>query len=460
MVFSSLTFLFIFLPIVLIGNYILRGKLRNIFLLIFSLIFYSWGEPKYIVLMIISILVNWVMGLLIENKPDKSKIFLFIAVAVNLGLLCYFKYFNFIIDNIIAVTKANIERTNIILPIGISFYTFQSISYIVDLYRGHYKAQRNLLDLALYICLFPQLIAGPIVRYADINDQLTNRVVNSEKAAEGIKRFIVGLSKKVIIANTLAGAVKTARGISPDYLSTQVAWMGAALISLYIYFDFSGYSDMAIGLGKILGFDFLENFNYPYVSRSVTEFWRRWHISLSSWFRDYLYIPLGGSRTGNVYLNLFIVFAATGIWHGASWNFVLWGLWNGFFVLVERAFLLKYLNKNKTIGLIYTLIVASTGWVLFEYGITTGLPYIKAMFSLFRHVPAGYYTFTEVYNPKVMIVAIIAIFASMENKGIKARFASLKYSQTIQFVTCVGLLLVSIFMLISGTYNPFIYFRF
>lgn len=288
MVFSSLTFIFLFLPIVLLGNSLTRGKVRNIFLLVMSFIFYSWGEPKFILLMITSIIINWLFGLLIEDRRDKAKLWLTLCVTINLGILCYFKYFNFIIDNINSLLKADIQNVNVVLPIGISFYTFQSISYIVDLYRGHYRAQRSLINLALYICLFPQLIAGPIVRYIDINNELENREVTLEKSAQGIKRFCAGFAKKIIFANTFAQAVKYIGELKSEYLTGIIGWMCVVLTALFIYYDFSGYSDMAIGLGKMLGFDFLENFDHPFVSTSVSEFWRRWHISLSSWFKDYL----------------------------------------------------------------------------------------------------------------------------------------------------------------------------
>ncbi len=460
MVFSSLTFIFLFLPIVLLGNSLTRGKARNIFLLIMSFIFYSWGEPKFILLMIASIIINWLFGLLIEDKHEHAKLWLILCVTINLGILFYFKYFNFIIDNINSLLRADINNVNVVLPIGISFYTFQSISYIVDLYRGHYKAQRSFLNLALYICLFPQLIAGPIVRYIDINSSLENRIVTLEKSANGLKRFCVGFAKKIIFANTFASAVKYVSELQKDYLTANIGWMCVVLTALFIYYDFSGYSDMAIGLGKMLGFDFLENFDHPFVSTSVSEFWRRWHISLSSWFRDYLYIPLGGNKRGNVYFNLFAIFLATGIWHGAAWNYITWGVWNGIFVLVERAFLGKYIKKNKIIGYIYTFIVMAPGWIIFQYGIRDGVPMLFKMINVLGRYPSGYYNFTEVFSMKVIIFTIIGYFCSLENVKIKEYVKGLKYSEELKLAGCIALFVLSLIMLIGGTYNPFIYFRF
>ena len=460
MVFSSLTFIFLFLPIVLLGNSLTRGKVRNIFLLVMSFIFYSWGEPKFILLMITSIIINWLFGLLIEDQADKAKLWLTLCVTINLGILFYFKYFNFIIDNINSISKYDIQNINVVLPIGISFYTFQSISYIVDLYRGHYKAQRSFINLALYICLFPQLIAGPIVRYIDINSELENREVTLEKSAQGIKRFCAGFAKKIIFANTFAQAVKYIAELKAEYLSGAIGWMCVVLTALFIYYDFSGYSDMAIGLGKMLGFDFLENFDHPFVSTSVSEFWRRWHISLSSWFKDYLYIPLGGNKRGNVYFNLFAIFLATGIWHGAAWNYIAWGVWNGIFVLIERAFLYKHIKNRKIIGYIYTFIAMSPGWIIFQYGIREGVPILFKMVNIIGKLPSGYYSFTEVFSMKVIVLTIIGYIFSLENKRFKEAFNRFKYAEGLKLTACMVLFVISLIMLIGGTYNPFIYFRF
>ena len=389
MVFSSMTFIWIFLPILLFVYYISKEKYRNIILLIFSLIFYSWGEPKYIVLMLISILVNYIFGRILDkcNKKKNKTIVLIFSIIFNLGLLVYFKYFNFIATNIDNIIGNNvIPNKNIVLPIGISFYTFQIMSYIIDLYRGDIKVQKNLLNLALYISFFPQLIAGPIVKYKDIDEQLQKRTVTIEKFSNGIKRFVYGLAKKVIFANTLAYIADTIFNSNIEFLNMPIAWLGAICYTLQIYFDFSGYSDMAIGLGKMFGFEFMENFNLPYISESITEFWRRWHISLSTWFKEYLYIPLGGNRKGKIrtYINLLIVFFATGIWHGASWNFVVWGLFNGFFLVIERIKLKELLDKNKLkfINHIYALLVIIFGWVLFRADtLKSALQYMKIMIS-------------------------------------------------------------------------------
>lgn len=340
MVFSSVTFLFVFLPVVLAVYYILPGRLRNTFLLLASLLFYYWGEPRFVFVMLASIVWNYLCGLMCGYLPERMrglrKLALILAVAVNLGLLVYFKYADFIIGTINGVFSRSIPLLGVTLPIGISFFTFQGLSYVIDVYRQTVRPQRDPLKLGMYISLFPQLIAGPIVRYADIEREIDHRSVDREKFYAGVSRFVIGLSKKVLIANTLALRADQIFGQPCQSLTAGVAWLGALLYSLQIYFDFSGYSDMAIGLGKMLGFTFLENFDLPYMSRSVTEFWRRWHISLSSWFRDYVYIPLGGNRRGNVYLHLLTVFILTGLWHGAAWNFVLWGLWHGLFLIVER----------------------------------------------------------------------------------------------------------------------------
>jgi len=460
MVFSSLIFIFIFFPIIYFGNLLISRKYRNIFLLIASLFFYSFGEPKYIFLMLFSILVNYVFGLLIEDKSDKKKLWLVLDLIINLGLLGYFKYFDFLISTINSIFKCDIAKLNIALPIGISFYTFQSISYIMDLYRGKYKAQRSLLNLALYICLFPQLIAGPIVRYVDVNEQILDRDVTVEKSAEGIKRFIIGLSKKVLIANTLALPVSYVYSLPVNSISIYSAWLAPILTGLYIYYDFSGYSDMAIGLGKMLGFDFMENFNYPFIQRTVTEFWRDWHISLSSWFRDYLYIPLGGSRRGNVYVNLFIIFLATGIWHGAAWNFVMWGVWNGIFIIIEKAFLFKHLKKNKILTFIYFSVVTAIGFIIFEAGISKAIPFAYALLNPFRKLSDNYYSLREIYDNKVLLTTFIGLLGCGPLLPLFRKIDKLKYYDVFQFVACIVMFIACIMMLSSGTYNPFIYFRF
>ena len=338
MLFSSMTFLYVFLPIVLLLYLITKKELHNPILLAASIIFYAWGEPKYLAIMLLTILVNYFGALLIQNSTKRKKLFLILTVIANLGFLIYFKYFNFIIANCNNLLNLNINALDIIMPIGISFYTFQAMSYVIDVYRGEVKAQNDLYKVALYICLFPQLIAGPIIKYHDIEEQIESREVEFDKVSMGVKRFIVGLSKKVLIANTLGVVADKVFIQDPTTFSHLTAWLGALSYTLQLYFDFSGYSDMAIGLGLIFGFRFMENFNYPYTSKSITEFWRRWHISLSTWFKEYVYISLGGNRKGKfrTLVNLAIVFLLTGIWHGAQWTFIVWGIWQGVFIIIEK----------------------------------------------------------------------------------------------------------------------------
>lgn len=471
MVFSSMTFIWIFLPILLFVYYISKEKYRNIILLFFSLIFYSWGEPKYIVLMLISILVNYIFGRILDkcNKKKNKKIVLIVSIVFNLGLLVYFKYFNFIATNIDNIIGQNvIPNKNIVLPIGISFYTFQIMSYIIDLYRGDIKVQKNLLNLALYISFFPQLIAGPIVKYKDIDEQLQKRTVTIEKFSNGIKRFVYGLAKKVIFANTLAYIADTIFNSNIEFLNMPIAWLGAICYTLQIYFDFSGYSDMAIGLGKMFGFEFMENFNLPYISESITEFWRRWHISLSTWFKEYLYIPLGGNRKGKIrtYINLLIVFLATGIWHGASWNFVVWGLFNGFFLVIERIKLKELLDKNKLkfVNHIYALLVIIFGWVLFRADtLRSALQYMKIMIIPSKQL-ANFDTSLIINNRNIIMIIVVILFSGI----LQTIFNKLKnkekikevYHRYFEVIVISLLMFISIMMLASNTYNPFIYFRF
>ncbi len=471
MVFSSMTFIWIFLPILLFVYYISKEKYRNIILLFFSLIFYSWGEPKYIVLMLISILVNYIFGRILDkcNKKKNKKIVLIVSIVFNLGLLVYFKYFNFIATNIDNIIGQNvIPNKNIVLPIGISFYTFQIMSYIIDLYRGDIKVQKNLLNLALYISFFPQLIAGPIVKYKDIDEQLQKRTVTIEKFSNGIKRFVYGLAKKVIFANTLAYIADTIFNSNIELLNMPIAWLGAICYTLQIYFDFSGYSDMAIGLGKMFGFEFMENFNLPYISESITEFWRRWHISLSTWFKEYLYIPLGENRKGKIrtYINLLIVFLATGIWHGASWNFVVWGLFNGLFLVIERIKLKELLDKNKLkfVNHIYALLVIIFGWVLFRADtLRSALQYMKIMIIPSKQL-ANFDTSLIINNRNIIMIIVVILFSGI----LQTIFNKLKnkekikevYHRYFEVIVISLLMFISIMMLASNTYNPFIYFRF
>ncbi len=464
MIFSSVIFIFYFLPIVLIGTYIIKDKYVNIFLLFMSLFFYAWGEPKFITIMILSILINYFIGLAIGNKNGKKiivrKFFMIVGVILNLSLLFYFKYIDFVIESINAL-GFNIPLRNIVLPIGISFFTFQGMSYILDLYMGKVCVQKNILNIALYIALFPQLIAGPIVRYIDIINQINQRVCNISMFSYGIRRFCIGLSKKVIIANVVG---ETADMIfnnpaAENFIST--AWVGAICYSLQIYFDFSGYSDMAIGLGKMLGFDFLENFNYPYISKSVTEFWRRWHISLSSWFRDYVYIPLGGNRTGNVYINLIIVFLLTGIWHGAAWNFIIWGIWYGLFLIIEKIAKKKeYKIVIPTIiKYIYTLLIIIIGWVIFRApDLTYAFKYLGVMFGFVKPENVGFKVWYFL-TPKIIFTIILGVIGSMPVIK-KINIGNDKIKIIASNICSLILFVISVMFIMTSTYNPFIYFRF
>ncbi|MBO5274094.1 MAG: MBOAT family protein [Clostridia bacterium] len=463
MIFSSTLFLFLFLPLVLLIYYAIPKKFlpaKNIVLLIASLIFYAWGEPLNIVLMILSIVCNYIFGLAIgisKNDAFARKVVLVISLIYNLGLLFFFKYFNFVTGNVFEY---------IALPIGISFFTFQIMSYTIDVYLKNCKPQKNLFDLGLYISLFPQLIAGPIVRYIDVNDELACRDYNLDKIFRGVSRFIMGLAKKVLVSNTVALLADTIFAIDRG-LNSATAWLGIIAYALQIYYDFSGYSDMAIGLGHMLGFNFLENFNYPYISKSVQEFWRRWHISLSTWFRDYLYIPLGGNRKGKVrtYVNLLIVFFCTGLWHGASFNFIVWGLFYGFFLILERLFLGKLLQKIPAfIGHFYTLIVALVGWVFFRADdLEHAIAYLGAMFNFgnFGLVRAA----AQLDNLTGIIMIAAIIFSAPLLPWLRRKLISISGGNELPALIlnvagCIMLLLTSIVFLTGSDYNPFIYFRF
>ena len=461
MVFSTPIFLFLFLPAVLVLNYIIPKKYiaaKNVVLLIASLFFYAWGEPKNVLLMLLSIAVNYVCGLLLgrfDSDEKKRKVVLWVSVVFNLGLLFFFKYFNFVTGG---------RFPEIALPIGISFFTFQIMSYTIDVYRRSVEPQKSLLKLALYISLFPQLIAGPIVRYIDVEKQLTYRECTAEKTARGMIRFSMGLAKKVIVSNTVAAICDGIFG-STNTVPAFTAWVGVICYALQIYFDFSGYSDMAIGMGHMLGFDFLENFNYPYVSCSVQEFWRRWHISLSSWFRDYLYIPLGGNRRGKVrtYINLIIVFACTGLWHGASFSFIVWGLWHGLFLVIERLGFKKVLDKlPKFIGWIYTMLVVLVGWVFFRADtLPAAMKYLEEMFSFSGGVANGMAQFD---NLSFIITVIAIILCTPVYQFLKGKLEKTEGGKKAAFVIgavlATGLFILSVIFLTGSGYNPFIYFRF
>ncbi len=508
MLFSSTVFLFLFLPIVCALHLLVRKELKDYTLLLASIFFYAWGEPRYVAVMLLTIIINYVGALWVANLNSKKKTFgftlflsertklncscsaaklaLLLTVLGDLSFLFYFKYFNFFVENINALFDGHIDFIKVIMPIGISFYTFQAISYVVDVYREEVEPQKNIYKLALYITLFPQLVAGPIVKYHDVADQIEHRTVDFEKVAYGVKRFIVGLAKKVLLANTL-GAVADKVFTQPiDQLDCVTTWLGAICYTFQIYYDFSGYSDMAIGLGSILGFKFLENFNYPYISRSITEFWRRWHISLSTWFREYIYIPLGGNRKGNLrcYANLFIVFLITGFWHGATWSFVVWGLWNAVFIIIEKAgrnmtqnigtksspdeaasnLLQRY---DKAIHLLaplrhlYALLVVIIGWVIFRADtLSYAWHYLLTMFGVERGETMCHLIY---YVDRIEIIALtvgIVCSAPLCSKMLEVEGRSRQLRIAAVNLWLLALFILSAASIAASTYNPFIYFRF
>ncbi len=463
MVFSSVTFLFYFLPIVLITYYLVPNKYKNTVLLISSFVFYFYGEPKKIYIMIFSIIFTYFFGVLIDKyKGTKyAKIFLISDICISIGLLIYFKYTDFIIKNINLWLTNKLDLIHVILPIGISFYTFQMISYIVDVYRGEAKVQKNIFKLATYVSLFPQLIAGPIVRYTTIENQLDNRQYNMKNFAIGVRRFIIGLGKKVMIANIIGNLISIFSASGEK--SVLFYWLYAISVMLQIYFDFSGYSDMAIGLGKMFGFEFLENFNYPYIATSITDFWRRWHISLSTWFRDYVYIPLGGNRVNKLkwLRNIIIVWLLTGLWHGAEWNFVIWGLYFGILLIIEKIILLKCLkNTPKIINRIYTLFIVMISFIIFNGdGISTILENIGGLFGI-ANIPL--ITNESIYYLKsyaiVIIVGIIGATPICKKIANKERLK--KIINIIEPICLLLILVISTSYIVDGSFNPFLYFRF
>ena len=469
MVFSSITFLFYFLPIVLLSYYLVPKKVKNIVLLISSLFFYFWGEPKNILIMISMIVFSYIGGLVIDKLREKKskfiKLFLFIIIVIDLSALFYFKYIDFLIRNINLYLENKIDLIGVVLPIGISFFTFQIISYLIDVYRGDTKVQKNIFKLALYVSLFPQLIAGPIVRYKDVAEQIDERTHTIEKFSNGIRRFVIGLSKKVLIANIL-GELAGAFGTSSDG-TIVFYWLYAIANMLQIYFDFSGYSDMAIGLGKMFGFEFLENFNYPYIATSITDFWRRWHMSLSSWFKDYVYIPLGGNRKGlkRQIINIFIVWFLTGLWHGANWNFILWGVYFGTILLIEKVFLLKVLDKTpKVINRIYVLFTVLISFILFSNeDLNIALQNIKGLFVS----DVGFISNVSLYYlTSYLVVILIGIIGStpllknLINKLSSKNEKIKKVINVLEPVVLTMLLIISVSYIIDGSFNPFLYFRF
>lgn len=466
MLFSSIPFLYYFLPCVLIAYYLAPKPAKNMVLLLASLVFYGWGEPVYVFLMLITILFIYVLGLGVEKYKGelRAKLCLLLAVVVSLEVLGFFKYADFFLENINLLTGINLPLLKIALPIGISFYTFQLLSYVIDVYRGTVTVQKNFVALAAYITMFPQLIAGPIVRYADIERQLTDREITFEKIAYGIRRFVIGLGKKVLIANVLGEFCGHFR-VSNEK-TVLFYWMYAIAVSLQIYFDFSGYSDMAIGLGSMLGFRFMENFNYPFISKSITEFWRRWHMSLGTWFRDYVYIPLGGSRcslTRNM-CNIFIVWMLTGFWHGAAWNFVVWGLYFGVLLMVEKLFLLKHIEKHPVLGHLYVLIITLISFIIFDaQSMKLAFAHIGEMFGMSG---AAFVSKETLYY--IESYAVILIFALIGATPLPKLFIE-KISKTVSIrrtieiiepIFMVILLFLVTAYLVDGSFNPFLYFRF
>lgn len=469
MVFSSVLFLFLFLPFTLAGYYLIDRRFKNIFLLLASLAFYAWGEPKFVIVMIFSIFMNYIFGLLIMYKKEKryQRFVLFLTVLFNFSIFFVFKYLNFTIENINYVFGNVLPQTDIVLPIGISFFTFQAMSYVFDTYTGRGGGGKNPLNVALYVTLFPQLIAGPIVRYETVANEIQSRKETLDDFYYGIKRFIIGLSKKVIISNSVAIIADRAFNCGNySELSVLMAWLGAISYTLQIYFDFSGYSDMAIGLGRMFGFHFDENFNYPYISKSITEFWRRWHISLSTWFRDYLYIPLGGSRVktkSRLFFNMFVVWLFTGVWHGASWNFIVWGLFYFVLQVIEKTTNCPNCFQSKSLIYLYqafTMLAVICGWVIFRaenMGYAT--QYLMAMFGGLGN------QLTDIFSVYLLrdslILFLIAIIGSTPIiKNIFSKISTNKITNSFSYVIYLVLFVLTISYIVNTPYDPFIYFNF
>ena len=469
MLFSSITFLFLFLPIMLAVYYIAPPQWKNLLLLAGSLIFYAWGEPVYIILMILSILLNYFCGMDIENKSEneaKAKRSLVFAITVNIVLLVFFKYFGFLVESTNTLFGISIPYRELALPIGISFYTFQEISYIIDVYRGKVKAQQSLVKYALYVSMFPQLVAGPIDCYGDIEKQLTARKISGRKLGQGAMLFIIGLSKKAVLANTLGKIFEEISSTSASNLTVLMAWLGCITYAFQIYFDFSGYSDMAIGLGRMFGFEFKKNFDVPYISKSITEFWRRWHISLSSWFREYVYIPLGGNHvtiSRNI-VNLLIVWMLTGMWHGAAWNFIVWGIYYGVVLVLEKYVWGAIVDRwPSVLQHIYALVLVLVGWVFFfSPSLGAALRYLFAMVGGGAGFASKEVFFVILTHWLFYLLAVIG----STTLGSRMLRAILNVSENhtvrtvITLVVFFGMLVISVAYLIADTYNPFLYFRF
>lgn len=461
MYFSSLLFIFVFLPVTLLGYYILPRKFRNVFLLLVNLIFYGWGEPVFILIMLVSIIVNYICALLVEKDERRKKLYLIISLVISLGLLAVFKYTGFAVDMLRALPPfAWMPKISIPLPIGISFYTFQTLSYTIDVYRGDTKAQKSLVNLGTYISFFPQLIAGPIVRYRDIALQLESRRETLSVFAEGVGIFLVGLAKKVLIANQMGVLWDTLRETTG--LGVLGSWIGIAAFSFQIYFDFSGYSDMAVGLGKMFGFEFMRNFEYPYISKSITEFWHRWHISLSTWFRDYVYIPLGGNRRSlaRVIFNLFAVWFLTGLWHGASFNFIAWGLYYFIFLVLEKYVYGKLLDKLPAVlKHVYALVIIMVGWAIFYFEDFSALgAFIAGMFSPNGGIISSDALSTVLTYIPLLLTAAVASLPWAKNLYMKNK--DKKAVMILETVFCAAVLILCTASLVNQSYNPFLYFRF
>ena len=463
MVFASITFLYYFLPMFLILYFVVPKKYKNIVLLIFSIIFYFYGEPKYILLMLVEVLFSYFMTLSLEK--NKSKSLLGVIISFHIFLLCVFKYFNFIITNINSIFGGNISLLNIVLPIGISFYTFQIISYEVDVYRGKVKASKSLIDYMTYVFLFPQLIAGPIVRYETVSKELKSRNVTLEDFSYGVNRFIIGLFKKVVIANNIGELCNILN--SSSEVSVLLYWILGISYMLQIYFDFSGYSDIAIGIGRMIGFKFPENFNYPYIADSVTDFWRRWHMTLSSWFRDYVYIPLGGNRVSTLkhIRNILVVWMLTGLWHGASWNFIIWGIYFGVILIIEKYFLNKMLEKlPKVIRNIYTMFIVMISFIIFSIDdMSSALTVIKGLFSFSSLKLSNDFIIYYIRSYGVILIGGLVLCTPL----IKNVIGKLRENKILNYIinifeviVLVLILVIITSMLIDSSYNPFLYFRF
>lgn len=463
MIFSSIPFLFFFFPLFILLYFTLPFKYKNYILLLFSLIFYAWGEPIYILLMIFSSIVDFINGKNIEKYKDdnkKKKIFLIISIIINISLLGFFKYADFFIKVINNILYLDIPLLNLGLPIGISFFTFQTMSYSIDVYRGDVKAEKDFLTFMTYVCMFPQLIAGPIVRYETVSNELHKRDINFKKFADGFTRFLRGLFKKVLIANNIGLLFTLITSSEVNELSIMTGILAIASYAFQIYFDFSGYSDMAIGMGNMCGFTFLENFNYPYISKSITEFWRRWHISLSSWFKDYVYIPLGGSRVNilkNI-RNILVVWILTGFWHGASWNFIFWGLYYGILLLLEKFVLKKYIDKLPDfVKHIYTIILVFIGWMIFAFNDSKYLfGFIKALTSN-KFVDSAFLYYFKNY---FLILVIATVFSLPVYPKVKEKMNNTIFTSLLFISIYVILFIITLSYLVSDTYNPFLYFRF